>query len=182
MERQMRMLGTGVLLSAVVLAGCDEMSRSVNEALAQDDAPIETQDRLEEQLGEVPGALDTTAAARLSGAFRAASARALPAVVQIRTVAVADVPVGFPGFQQEAPQQRTQGTGSGFVFDERGYIMTNHHVVQNALSVNVAMLDGREYTAQVIGSDPNTDVGVIRIDAGDRDLPVIELGDSDRLR
>jgi serine protease Do len=183
MERQMRTLRMGLVLSAVTLAGCDEMSRRVNGAVTQDDAPIETQDRLEEQLGDIPATFDTTAAARLSGAFRAASARALPAVVQIRTVAVTEVPVGFmPGLQQELRPQRTQGTGSGFVFDERGYILTNHHVVQNALNVNVAMLDGREYTAQVVGSDPNTDVAVIRIDPGDHDLPLIEFGESDRLR
>ena len=182
MKRQMRMLGAGALLSAVVLAGCDEMSRSMNSALTQSDAPVETQDRLEQQLGEIPETLDTTTAARLSGAFRAASARALPAVVQIRTVALTDVPIGFPGMRQEREQQRTQGTGSGFLFDPRGYILTNHHVVQNAVRIDVAMLDGREYTAQVVGSDPNTDVAVIRIDAGDRALPVIEIGESDRLR
>jgi serine protease Do len=182
MERQMRVLGTGILLATIGLAGCDDMSRSMNGAFA-DDTPIETQSRLEQQLGDIPGALDTTAAARLSGAFRAAAARALPAVVQIRTVAVTERPGGFiPGLQQERQQQRTQGTGSGFVFDERGYILTNHHVVQNAVTVNVAMLDGREYTAEVVGSDPNTDVAVIRIDAGDHELPLIEIGESDRLR
>ena len=98
MERQMRMMGIGVLLVAAVLAGCEEMGRTVNDALAQGDDPIETQDRLEQQLGDIPTVLDTTAAARLSGAFRAASARALPAVVQIRTVALTEVPTGFmPG-------------------------------------------------------------------------------------
>ncbi|MBR9989484.1 MAG: trypsin-like peptidase domain-containing protein [Gemmatimonadetes bacterium] len=183
MERQMRVLGAGVLLAVVGLTGCDGMSRSVNDAFARDDAPIETQSRLEQQLGDIPDSIDTTAAARLSGAFRAAAARALPAVVQIRTVAITERPGIFvPGLQQERQQQRTQGTGSGFVFDERGYILTNHHVVQNALSVNVAMLDGREYTAEVVGSDPNTDVAVIRIDPGDHVLPLIEIGESDRLR
>jgi serine protease Do len=183
MERQMRMLGLGVMLSAVGLAACDEMSRSVNGALARNDAPVEAQDRLEQQLGDIPAALDTTAAAQLSGAFRAASARALPAVVQIRTVALTEAPIGFiPGLQQERRPQRTQGTGSGFVFDERGYILTNYHVVQNALNVNVAMLDGREYVAEVVGSDPNTDIAVIRIDPGDHTLPLIEFGESDRLR
>jgi serine protease Do len=184
MERQMRVRRLGsALISVMVLAGCDEMNRSVGDAVSQNDAPLEAQDRLEQQLGDLPATFDTTAAARLSGAFRAASARALPAVVQIRTVAVTDVPTGFfPGMDRETVPQRTQGTGSGFLFDERGYILTNNHVVQNALSVNVALLDGREFTAQVVGSDPSTDVAVIRIDAGDQDLPVIEIGESDRIR
>lgn len=184
MELQMRTLGIGLMLGVVGLAGCDEMSRSVNGALTQSDESVETQDRLEQQLGDIPATLDTTAAAALSGAFRAAAARALPAVVQIRTVAVTEAPGGFiPGLQQqELRPQRTQGSGSGFVFDSRGYILTNHHVVQNAVSLNVAMLDGREYTAEVVGSDPNTDVAVIRVDPGDHELPLIEIGESDRLR
>src|SRR5690606_27881499 len=99
------------------------------------------------------------------------------------TVAVTEVPTGFfPGFQQETVPQRTQGTGSGFIFDERGYILTNHHVVRNALNVKVALLDGREFAAEVVGSDPNTDVAVIRIDPGTEAVPVIELGESERLR
>ena len=183
MERQMRMLGMGVLLTATVLAGCDEMSRTVNDALVREDTDIEAQDRLEQQLGDIPANLDTTAAARLSGAFRAAAARALPAVVQIRTVALTEAPTGFiPGLRQELRPQRTSGSGSGFIFDERGYILTNHHVVQNAVNVTVAMLDGREFNAQVVGSDPNTDVAVIRIDAGDEGIPLIEIGESDQLR
>src|SRR5690606_39116294 len=74
MERQMRFLGMGVLLTATMLAGCDEMSRTVNDAVAREEADIEAQDRLEQQLGDIPANLDTTAAARLSGAFRAAAA------------------------------------------------------------------------------------------------------------
>jgi serine protease Do len=184
MGRQMR-LGAGVcsVIASLALAGCDDIDRAVTDALAQGDPPLEAQSRLEQQLGDLPATFDTTAAARLSGAFRAASARALPAVVQIRTVAVTEVPTGFfPGSQRETVPQRTQGTGSGFLFDERGYILTNNHVVQNALSVYVALLDGREFTAQVVGRDPSTDVAVIRIDAGDQELPVIEIGESDRIR
>ncbi|HEX6309721.1 MAG TPA: trypsin-like peptidase domain-containing protein [Longimicrobiales bacterium] len=179
-HRRMRM--AGVLLSAIVLASCDQIA--LNGTRAQETAPIEAQDRIEQQLGDLPSTFDTTAAARLSGAFRAASARALPAVVQISTVAVTELPTTgfFPGLQQETVPQRTQGTGSGFIFDERGYILTNHHVVRNAVNVKVALLDGREFTANVIGSDPSTDIGVIRIDANGEDLPVIELGDSERLR
>jgi serine protease Do len=180
MNRQL-LVGGGLLL--VMTAGCDRMNQTVNDALSQG-GTIEAQDRLEQQLGEIPAELDTTTAARLSGAFRAAAARALPAVVQIRTVALTDAPAGsmFPGFRQESGPQRTQGTGSGFIFDPRGYILTNNHVVRNALSVQVSMLDGNEYSAEVIGTDVSTDIAVIKIDAGTRTLPVIELGESDRIR
>jgi serine protease Do len=180
MKRHWMWVG-GLALVAVV-TGCEDFGRSVGDAVTpqrtgQRDAP----DRVHQQLGEVPGALDTTQTARLSAAFRAAAARALPAVVQITTVAVAEAPHALP-FDLE-PTQRMQGSGSGFIFDGNGHILTNYHVVRNALNVNVVLLDGREYTAEVIGTDADTDVAVIRIEAErGESLPVIEFGDADALR
>jgi serine protease Do len=81
----------------------------------------------------------------------------------------------------EVPPQ--QGTGSGFIVDASGLIMTNHHVVGEATRIGVRLQDGREYEARLVGSDPNTDVALIRIEprAGEL-LPVAKLGDSDDLR
>jgi serine protease Do len=170
-------------LAVMLVAGCDEMSRAVDEKLGQRGDGGPPPDRVQQQLGDIPTALDTTSAARLSAAFRAAAALALPAVVQITTVAVADMPTQLLPFHPELQQQRTQGSGSGFIIDDAGYILTNHHVVRNALHVNVVLLDGREYTAEVIGADPNTDVAVIRVEpARNERLPVISFGDSDELR
>jgi serine protease Do len=171
----------GVTL-AVALTGCDDVGRSLGDAVSpQRSATRPAPDRVQQQLGEIPGTLDTTSTARMSAAFRAAAAHALPAVVQITTIAVAEVPHALP-FDIE-PTQRMQGSGSGFIFDAGGYILTNYHVVRNALHVNVVLLDGREYTAEVIGTDPSTDVAVIRVEPDRREtLPVIELGESDHLR
>jgi serine protease Do len=181
----MRVRGrTGAAMAALLLAlgGCGDAGRAVSDALGQrgtQDAP----DRVQQQLGDIPATLDTTAAARLSAAFRAAASVALPAVVQITTVAVEEMPRQLLPFHPEGTEQRTQGSGSGFIFDARGYILTNHHVVRNALHVNVVLLDGREFTAEVIGADPDTDVAVLRVEvARGETLPVIELGDSDALR
>ena len=173
-----------LLTSTIMVAACDQVGESVKEAFAQESDRGNTPDRVQQQLGEVPTALDTTAAARLSGAFRAASAHALPAVVQITTVALSEGGAQIvPGFDHpELEPQRLQGSGSGFIIDESGLILTNHHVVRDAVNVNVMLLDGREFTAQVMGADPSTDVAVIRVDAGDQKLPVIELGDSERLK
>jgi serine protease Do len=174
---------TLLLLLMLATAGCEETGRAVGDAFGQGRAAAPQADRVQQQLGEVPTALDTTAAARLSSAFRAAAAVALPAVVQIATVAVEEIPTQALPFHPEGMEQRTQGSGSGFIFDPAGYILTNHHVVRNALRVSVVMLDGREFTADVIGSDPDTDVAVIRIEAQRGEtLPVIQLGDSDGLR
>jgi serine protease Do len=172
----------GGLILAAVLTGCEDVGRSMSDAMSPQRATAgRTPDRVQQQLGDIPGTMDTTSTARMSAAFRAAAAHALPAVVQITTIAVADVPHALP-FDIE-PTQRTQGSGSGFIFDAGGYILTNHHVVRNALNVNVVLLDGREYTAEVIGTDPSTDVAVIRVEADRGEtLPVIELGESDHLR
>jgi serine protease Do len=170
-----------LLITALLPAGCDRGNGSAGAALAQE-RDAEVRDRVEQQLGDIPGALDTTSAARLSAAFRAAAAQALPAVVRITTIAVVDGPSLSFHPNAELGPQRTQGSGSGFVIDPRGYILTNHHVVQNALNVHVALLDGREFTADVVGTDPSTDVAVIRVDGGDVTLPAIQLGDSEQLR
>jgi serine protease Do len=72
------------------------------------------------------------------------------------------------------------GEGSGVIISSDGYILTNHHVVEGAQQILVTLHDNREFQAQVVGSDAETDVALIHIDA--RDLPVAPLGDSERLR
>ena len=147
-----------------------------------------TQQEVREALGDISIALDTVTASRLSGAFRSAAATALPAVVQIQVQSRADeeqmrLPFNIPGMPQqrgeEMPIQR--GTGSGFIIDAAGHVMTNNHVVDGAESIVVRLADGREYTAEVVGADPNSDVAVIRIE-GAESLPVSAFGDSDALK
>src|SRR5881392_1503377 len=73
-----------------------------------------------------------------------------------------------------------QSEGSGFIVRSDGYIFTNFHVVEGADHVEVKLKDGREFTAKVVGTDEKTDIAVIKIDA--KDLPVVQLGDSDAVR
>ncbi|MEX1183907.1 MAG: trypsin-like peptidase domain-containing protein [Gemmatimonadota bacterium] len=170
-------------LSTLTLAGCEQMADSVSDAFQQQSGPSGAPDRVQQQLGNGPLATDTAAAARLSGSFRAAAAQALPAVVQITTIAMSErsMPL-LPGFPLDGEPRAMQGTGSGFFIDDQGHILTNHHVVRNALNVNVVLLDGREFTAQVIGSDPNSDVAVIKVDSEGEELPMSVLGESETLR
>jgi serine protease Do len=114
---------------------------------------------------------DETARA-LSRAFRSASQRALPGVVHVRVM--------LPARRRAnggAPNRT--GEGSGFVIREDGYILTNDHVVRGAERVTVVLPDRREYSAEIVGRDPNTDIAVLHI--GVEGLPVVEVGDSDRL-
>jgi serine protease Do len=74
---------------------------------------------------------------------------------------------------------RQEGLGSGVIITKDGYILTNNHVVDGAEEVKVALQDGREFTAKVIGRDPKSDVAVIKIDA--KDLPTVPIADSDKV-
>ena len=65
-----------------------------------------------------------------------------------------------------------QGAGSGSIIDPRGYILTNHHVIEDARKLEVTLANGKKYSAKLIGSDPDTDVAVIKIEARREDLHV----------
>lgn len=73
-----------------------------------------------------------------------------------------------------------QGSGSGVIYSKDGLIATNNHVVAGAQEIVVSLPDGKTYTGKVLGTDPNTDLAVVKIEA-DGDLPVAEFGDSDSL-
>jgi len=77
--------------------------------------------------------------------------------------------------------QPVQGVGSGFVIDADGYIATNNHVVENASALTVTLASGEELEARVVGTDPRTDLALIKVES-DRDLPVVRFGDSERTR
>jgi serine protease Do len=83
----------------------------------------------------------------------------------------------MPRGNSGAPRQ--EGVGSGVIATKDGYILTNNHVVDGADEVKVALQDGREFTAKVIGRDPKSDVAVIKIDA--TDLPIVPMADSDKV-
>ncbi len=78
------------------------------------------------------------------------------------------------------PKQNPRGMGSGFIMSEDGYVVTNHHVVADADKVTVTLIDRREYTAQVVGTDSRSDLALLKIDAGN--LPVVEFADVDQVR
>jgi serine protease Do len=127
--------------------------------------------------------------------------KALPSVVNISASRVSKMPTGFfeqmpddPMFRQffgdnanrqfrtprEMPEQREKGLGSGVIVTRDGYILTNNHVVDGATDVRVTLGDKREFKAKVVGTDPKTDVAVLRIDA--TNLPLITVADSSKVQ
>jgi S1-C subfamily serine protease len=121
-----------------------------------------------------------------ASSYAAAVSAAAPAVVGISTQSVLrgrEVPSGLPEeFIHLLPEtaQRVQGAGSGVIIDARGYVVTNQHVIANANEVTVQLADGRSARARIVGSDPDTDLAVLKIAL--QPLPVINLGRSDRLQ
>ncbi len=82
-------------------------------------------------------------------------------------------------FSRRNRKREVTGVGSGFLISSDGYIITNNHVVENAIKVMVKTLDGKEYSAEIIGKDPKTDLALLKIDG--KNLPYIELGDSSKV-
>ena len=114
-----------------------------------------------------------------------------PAVVNIDTVRM--VETQFPSFEDpifkrffggESEEFRKiipqKGTGSGFIINQEGYVLTNEHVVRKADKIKITLSDGREFDGEVIGSDVTSDMAIVKINADH--LPTVTLGDSDKLR
>ncbi len=136
----------------------------------------------------------------LDSPFTQIADRVLPAVVTIDTKRTVDgdgsPQLNFEGpygdfFKRLFPDQPNQpktprtmripSSGSGFIIEKDGRILTNNHVIRDASDITVILNDKRKFKAKVVGSDPSTDVAVIKINA-DGDLPTVPLGDSDDVR
>lgn len=129
---------------------------------------------------------------QLSDSFAAVFEKAAPSVVVIESRGVPGLPQGLqfllpdgrphPGPPDASDSKPTlpPNVGSGFVFSSEGHILTNNHVIDGASGIQVKLRDGRRFDAQVIGSDERSDLAVLKIIA--RDLPVADLGDSERLK
>src|SRR6185503_228804 len=87
---------------------------------------------------------------------------------------------GERGQSQPPPQQQRSGLGSGVIIDSNGYVLTNHHVIDGAEQISVDLSDGRSLEATLVGSDPPSDLAVLKINASN--LPILVLGDSDKTR
>jgi Do/DeqQ family serine protease len=180
MHRVVRPVLHALLLSSLLLplAGCErEQEAHIQTSVRSDKVkpPVEK---------PAPELIST------QEAFIEVSEKVTPAVVNIsaaRMAAVRDLGPLFEDFfgdlfRQHPPLQRKeQSLGSGFILSADGYILTNDHVVKGAAEIKVKLSDQRIYDGKVVGSDPHTDVAVIKIEAQEK-LPTVVLGDSDTLK
>jgi len=161
---------SGVLFGAVLVSGFGWVKPSLADVKLGAEKP--------------PVALNMEADA-FSKAFINVAEKVTPSIVQITTTSVREQGNNdnfffFPFRQDQEDRNLERGTGSGVIISADGYIITNNHVIENAEKVTVTLWDKREVEGRVIGTDPLTDVGVIKIDASN--LQPAYLGDSDGLR
>src|SRR5262245_38372324 len=138
-------------------------------------------------LGTTTGPLPTAAHI---GSYHEAVARAAPSVVNIFTSKeiraprhpLLNDPVFRRFFADQLPDeaQRASSLGSGVIVSTSGYVLTNHHVVEAADEIEVALADGKKLLAKVVGNDPETDLAVLRISG--ENLPAITFGSAENLR
>ena len=173
-------IGTVLALSTTLFAGV-----ALNSA--QSSSPIFTE-----------GERAAVASLKSTGeAFAAVSRNVSPAVVSVTAEKEQPALQNFRGqlpgnhedllkrffgdrFEWNTPEnmpRRSMGQGSGFIVSEDGYILTNHHVARDADNVKVVLRDDREFDAKIVGSDPESDLAVLKIDG--KNLPFVALGDSD---
>ena len=168
------------LLLALLLAGCEQPAQSQNQATVPSPQSVQ------------PGALNSVEA-RLDVSRRTAITRAVEAVapavvsinvIEVRQVRYRDPFAGDPFFERffgrrpdRVYQQQVQSVGSGFVISPDGYIVTNDHVAGNATKITVAFPDGSQREGVLIGSDPETDIALIKVDA-ESPLPFLAFDDS----
>jgi len=176
--------GIGAMAIALALSGCQKQQQSENSAPAPAAAGQPANNATEQSKSTVP---------RLS--YADVIEKAGPAVVTIRSERRVRAPRQFPFFDNplfrdffggQLPQSRSNrpqvqmALGSGVIVHADGTILTNHHVVDGAEQIKVELPNHRIFDAKVVGSDPPSDLAVLKIDA--KDLPVLALGDSDKVR
>ncbi len=121
----------------------------------------------------------------LQNALRNVAKSITPAVVNIRAVKVIRqrYPQNefFKFFRRRMPKRRGRAIGSGFIINEKGYIITNAHVVKNTEKIKVVLQDEREFKAKIVGTDNATDIALIKIKPSGGDLPTCPIGNSDEI-
>jgi len=140
-----------------------------------------SESRVQTQLKE-----ETVVPGKSAGSYSPAARKAMPSVVniftskQVRRHPFMDDPVfrRFFGDQLDGEVQRSSSLGSGVIVGPEGYILTNHHVIEAADEIEVALNDGRQGRAKLVGTDPESDLAVLKVEL--KNLPVITFGHADQ--
>jgi serine protease Do len=174
-------------LLCCLLAACGESKVSSEEAAPAAQAEAHAPPVVGQAPLVVPAAhvVEPPAGSMTFPSFADLVERSRPAVVNIYTQVKTReqrVPV-HPLYGPMVPREQVgESLGSGFIITAGGLALTNHHVIKGATQIEVRLLDDRRFKARVVGDDPKTDVALLQIEASGAQLPVVPLGDSDKLR
>ena len=171
LARAAGLLAVGVLGGVAALGGAALVGGLGRETVTVREVPIDSRAPVQFKQGD---------ALSIREIYR----RAAPGVVQITARTVTEVtPIDpFFGFPFGFPEQREQqALGSGFVIDKAGHIVTNFHVIDGASEIEVSFSNNDSLSARVVGTDPSTDIAVLKVDASSRALTPLELGNSDTI-
>ncbi|HEX2872254.1 MAG TPA: Do family serine endopeptidase [Polyangiaceae bacterium] len=161
------------VLTLVLAAGCARSGALSKSDVRPEPGPSETRVLAHPGLTQVGGSVSIADVAE----------RVLPSVVTVSTTVVQhQQPSMFPFFGGPPQERQGQGIGSGVIVSADGYILTNNHVVAEAKEIKVTVSDKREFDATVVGTDPKSDLAVIKIKGAPAGLRPAEFGDSSKLR
>lgn len=129
----------------------------------------------------IPTTFSTTGA-EMNTDFTEAAEKTVHAVVHVKNMTVSKQPTNiFEYFQGGGQPRAVVGSGSGVIISPDGYIVTNNHVIANSTNLEITLNNNKTYTAKLIGTDPNTDIALVKIDS-DEDFPFIPFGDSNNVK
>lgn len=180
-----------LIIFTLVLSACAPLENLVDSQLMEKieelTSAVPAAEPVEQQ--EAPDLAPVTepiSAASADGSLSQIYESVNPSVVNIRVIStvsgISNMPFAFPGEDEGNQIPRQSGLGSGFVWDKDGHIITNNHVVENATSILVQFYDGREYPAELIGADPDSDLAVLKIDAPSSELQPLSVIDSEEVQ
>lgn len=181
MKQSFSLVLAGMLGGALALGG----AQLLPQANLSNPAPITQETKKEIATNNVSRQLvsgNTTLTRPTS--FADAASVAMPSVVGIKSTTQYQPKNSreeryFKYFGQPKP---SESSGSGVIISDKGYIVTNNHVINNATAVKVTLYDNRTFDATVVGTDPSTDLAVLKIETNGAEIPVIELADSDEAK
>jgi 2-alkenal reductase len=173
------------IFAVVVLTACGGVSLSTSNPVTNQSAALPAPPQA------VPPVISGDLLAAYQGTLENIYTAVSPSVVNIRVIQKVDtsnsittqIP-GFPFFnlpqgQQQQPEQQYQSAlGSGFVWDQNGHIITNNHVVSGAEKIEITFSNGTVLPATLVGADPDSDLAVLKVDAGASQLNPVQMGDS----
>jgi serine protease Do len=191
MKRSLVLLSSIVVLSMTVLTGCGAANLFQTQARINVPPAVQAQPPATAPTSE-PGTMPTITSdtiAALEGTLERVYQNGSPSVVYVEVLQEQAIGSGLPGWPFETPPQQApeempyqHGSGSGFVWDKAGHIVTNNHVVQGAEKIEVTFADGTVVPATLVGANRDSDLAVIKVDVSAEELHPVQMGDSDQVK